>query len=688
MYADAEQASTARAATVRAHPAYGVQVFVLVFAGYYFGTKVGFALTFHPNPISVLWPPNAIVFAALLLVPTHLWWLIIAAALPAHLLAQLQGGVPIVMVLSWFVSNVTEALLGAGCVLLLLRRSLKFDSLVDVAVFLFAASLATFLSCFLDSAFVTLNRWGQSSYWEVWHTRLWTNLTSSLTFVPAIVTWRAAGFVHWKAIGRARLLEAAALAVSLLIVTLLVFDSRFSINAPPALMCLPLPFLLWAALRFGPAGISLSFALVASLVIWGTGHGIGPLGSSEPADDAFSVQLFLLFIGPATLCIAAALAERSRAEQSLRASDRRFHLVLRATRDAVYEHDLANGALSWSGHGLTQFGYTLDQCSEDFTSHLALIHPADAERVRRAAAAAIDGNEQIWKSEFRLRRADGSYAHVHEQGFIVRERTGHAVQMVGALTDITERRDADELSQRLAHASRLTAMGELAASIAHEINQPMCAILTNVGAAEMLLDAGDQGSTELRQILKDIRDDDLRASEVIRHIRGLATKRDAAFEPFELNELVEAAVRLVVPTMRKRGVVLRTYYGAKVRVHGDRIHIQQVLLNLLFNGADAMAATTDHRRLLTVTTSTKDDGFALVSVHDHGHGVGAEHLQRIFDSFFTTKKDGMGLGLSIARSLVDTHGGRIWAENNADGGATFRFTLPIDRQDFKGRQRN
>ena len=101
-----------------------------------------------------------------------------------------------------------------------------------------------------------------------------------------------------------------------------------------------------------------------------------------------------------------------------------------------------------------------------------------------------------------------------------------------------------------------------------------------------------------------------------------------------------------------------------------------------------MAATTDHRRLLTVTTSTKDDGFALVSVHDHGHGVGAEHLQRIFDSFFTTKKDGMGLGLSIARSLVDTHGGRIWAENNADGGATFRFTLPIDRQDFKGRQRN
>ena len=679
MFATAQPSNAARAATAQGQPARAVRIFLLVCAGYYLGTRFGFALTFDRNPISVLWPPNAIVFAALLLIPTNLWWVAIAGALPAHLLAQLQGGVPVAMVLSWFVSNVTEAVIGAGLVRVLLRRPLTFASLEDVAVFALAATLATFLSNFLDSAFVVLNRWGESGYWDVWRSRLLSNLTSSLTVVPAIVTWHAVRWSTWTAVPRTRVVEAAGLVVGLVTVTLLVFDFGFGKDANAALVCLPLPFLLWAAVRFGPAGTSLSFAVVASMIIWGTGHGIGPLRTQEPVEDALSVQLFLLFIGPAILCIAAALAERSRTEQLLRASDRRFRLVLSATRDAVYEHDLSNDAMSWSGHGLMPFGYTLADGSKDFAAHLALVHPDDAERARRARTAAIEGAEQVWKSEFRLRRADGSYAHVQEQGFIVRDRAGEALQMVGALTDITERRDADELSQRLAHASRLTAMGELAASIAHEINQPLCAILSNVGTAEILLEAGDRGSTHLRQILRDIRDDDLRASEVIRHIRALANKRDVEIERFELNQLVEVVLRLVVPTMRKRGVSLRTRYGEPVDVHADRIHVQQVLLNLIFNSMDAMAASPEHGRIVTVSTSRADDGAALVRVHDCGHGIAADDLPRLFDSFFTTKKDGMGLGLSIARSLVEIHGGTIWAENNAEGGATFCFTLQVER---------
>jgi PAS domain S-box-containing protein len=655
-----------------------VRVGVFVFVAYYLGARLGLALTFQPSPVSVLWPPNAILFAAMLVVPVNLWWAIVAAALPAHLIAELQSRVPVPMVLCWFVSNVAEALIGATCVGLLARRPLTFSTLRDVSAFLGAVLVATFASSFLDSAFVALNGWGQNTYWEVWGTRMLSNATASLTFIPLIVTWRAAGVPQLRLTGPERVAEGTALLLGLLAVTLVVFDSRSAANAAPALLYLPLPFLLWAALRFGPAGASTSFAIVAFLVIWGTGHGLGPLGTRLPAENAFSVQLFLFFLGPALFWLAAAVAERIRAEESLRMSDRRFQLVLKATRDAVYERDMITEDLWWSRNGLMQFGYTPDQCPRSFSSSVALIHPEDRQRTILSQAAAIESDDQLWESEFRLRRLNGSYAHVHEQGFIVRNRAGRPLQMVGTLTDITDRHDADELNQRLAQASRMTAMGELTASIAHEINQPMSAILSNVDAAEMLLDAGDHGSGELRQILNDIRDDDLRASEVIRHIRGLANKRDTEFERFDLKELVRSVLRLVDLAMRRHGVLVDAELSDVPLVYGDRIHVQQVLLNLLFNGMDAMAGIPERERRILVTSATHESRKVMVSVRDRGHGIPPDLLDRIFDSFFTTKKNGMGMGLSIARSLVDLHRGRIWAENAPDGGATFRFTLSVD----------
>jgi C4-dicarboxylate-specific signal transduction histidine kinase len=175
--------------------------------------------------------------------------------------------------------------------------------------------------------------------------------------------------------------------------------------------------------------------------------------------------------------------------------------------------------------------------------------------------------------------------------------------MIGTLTDITERRETDELSQRLAQASRLAAMGELTASIAHEINQPMSAILANVDAAEMLLDTGQHGSDELRQILQDIRSDDLRASEVIRHIRALANKREIAFVRFDVNELARAVLRLASTTARRRGVALVSRFATVPLVHGDRIHVQQILLNLLFNGMDAVVDMAAGRRRLELSTA-------------------------------------------------------------------------------------
>jgi PAS domain S-box-containing protein len=647
----------------------------LVFASYYLGARLGLALTFQPYPVSVLWPPNAILFAALLLLPPRRWWMVAVGALPAHLLAELQGGVPMSMVLCWFVSNVAEAVIGATCVRAMVARPLTFDRLLHVAAFLFAALIAAFLSSFLDSWFVTLNRWGSSGYWDVWKLRLLSNVTASLIVVPVIVTCRPSVLAAHRAGGRPRLLEGAVLATGLLAVTALVFDSQIASHAPPALIYLPLPFLLWAALRFGAAGASVSFALVAFLVIWGTGHAMGPFGARLPEDNALSVQLFLIFVAPTLLSLAAAMAERTHADEALRESDRRFQLVLQATRDTVYERDVASGNLWWSANGLAQFGYERDECPHTFVSWEDLVHREDRERANGQRATAIASGAMLWQSEFRLRRANGSYAHVNEQGYIAYGARGRPLQMVGAVTDITERSDADELSRRLAHASRLTAMGELTASIAHEINQPMSAILSNVDAAEMLLDAGEIQGDELRRILDDIRSDDLRASEVIRHIRGLANKRETQIESFDINELARAVLRLIAPVAERRGITVSASFAQVPHVLGDRIHVQQVLLNLLFNGMDAMGAVALENRTLHVTTSVLDGCTVEVAVRDGGHGIASDSLGRIFESFFTTKKDGLGLGLSIARSLVEAQGGRIRAENNVDGGATFRFTL-------------
>src|SRR6266536_1982634 len=158
---------------------------LLVFGGYYLGAKMGFALTFEPHPVSVLWPPNSILVAALLLTPVRVWWVILLAAFPAHLAVQLQSNVPPTMILCWFISNSCEALIGAGCVRYLIDRPVRFDRLRNVGIFcFFAAFLGPFLSSFLDSAFVAINRFGQDSYWQVWRIRFTSNILASLTLVP------------------------------------------------------------------------------------------------------------------------------------------------------------------------------------------------------------------------------------------------------------------------------------------------------------------------------------------------------------------------------------------------------------------------------------------------------------------------------------------------------------------------
>jgi signal transduction histidine kinase len=235
--------------------------------------------------------------------------------------------------------------------------------------------------------------------------------------------------------------------------------------------------------------------------------------------------------------------------------------------------------------------------------------------------------------------------------------------------------DRERSRQELAHVTRVSTMGQLASTLAHEINQPLGAILRNAEAAELFLQQTPPDYEEVRAILEDIRKDDQRAGEVIERMRALLKKRDVQFEVLSLKELIEHVTVLTHSELAARRVALRVEAFADWRVRGDRVQLQQVFLNLFINGADAMGERPWEERHLSVRLRRDENEYTEISVSDRGHGIPADKLTQIFDSFFTTKANGMGMGLAISDTIVKAHGGRIWAENNAAGGATVRFTL-------------
>lgn len=308
---------------------------LLVGSAYYVGAKIGFALTFQSHPVSTLWPPNSILFAALLLSRPRSWWFLLLAAFPIHLLVQLNADIPMAMTLSWFLSNCSEALIGASILWYLTKSEVRFDNTRHVAMFILAALLAPFLSSFLDSAFVMLNQFGERTYWAVFRMRFFSNVLASLTLIPLILTWRGAELSFLKNASRKRYFEAALLAAGLLFVGSLSFSPRAAgPDMRPALLYLPLPLLLWAAIRFGPRGSSVAFLLVSVSEIWGAIHGFGPFAAQSAEMNALSVQLFLILASMPLLFLAALIKERERSQETASQKEERLELALDATRQA------------------------------------------------------------------------------------------------------------------------------------------------------------------------------------------------------------------------------------------------------------------------------------------------------------------------------------------------------------------
>jgi C4-dicarboxylate-specific signal transduction histidine kinase len=317
----------------------------------------------------------------------------------------------------------------------------------------------------------------------------------------------------------------------------------------------------------------------------------------------------------------------------------------------------------------------------DFQRFLSSVHPDDRDRVRRSVEELLAKSVGEFDGEYRILVPDGGIRWISARGRVEFDAEGKPLRMRGISIDNTARKTAElELARQrdeVTHLSRVAMLGELSGALAHELNQPLAAILFSAQAAQRFRMQANVNPREIDAILESIVAQDKHASEVILRTRALLAKGEVNLQPLDLGEVVDEAVRVVKSDLDSHGVAVSILRSPGLpQIRADRVQMQQVLLNLVINGCNAMAGTAAAARQLRIRTEFTDGGGVLISVSDRGCGIPPGDLERIFEPFVTTKAGGLGLGLAVCRTIVSAHGGRLWADNNTDGGATFSFTLP------------
>ena len=833
-------------------------VALLTCAGYYLASLIGLALTLPPATTSVLWPPNAVLTAALLLTPPRRWAFVLLPVLPLHVLIQYGTGWPLPLILALFVTNCLEAMIAAGGMHLLSDTPWRLDSLRGLTTFYVSGVIsAPLLSSFADAAAV---HWFRGEpYWQVWGNRAISNVLAELVVVPAVVGG-ALGVAHWWRRGRpVPRLEPVVLVLGLLGVAIArisgILDTIPSLSAVSRQMPLTvqLPFLLWAAMRFGPTGTGIAVLVTSITSAWAVVNGIGPFAEIPASTTVRALTTSMIVVATTLLYFATLIEERRQTQQVLRVrlefesllsrlssalvqqpSDqmtRAFetwlgrlgrvlgidgltlfvtsqesaaltpvyswmdepappdataittqHLAWAertlALQDAVLVWDSENASgsrqLRWSpqalevkaggaiplvGEGQPLGAFAFSSVREQprgpmLSSNLWLVGEVLAGALRRKRSEDALVKSELMKSAI-LQSLTSGVAVIDRAGYVLQlnarwlsargcqwmgatvgdnliyacrrgSEAGHPVarqiadglsgvldrtrhqfvleQMIGSgaeatwwslaavpltrpeggavviCADVTELRRAEMEAQRsrqaLAHVGRVSTVGEMTASLAHQLNQPLAAIMTNAQAAGRMLSATPPDIDELRAILRDIVRDDRRASEVIQRLRQLLRNGELEIAPIDLSAAIREVVELVSTDAALRNISLSFDFDhAPVFANGDRVQLQQVILNLVHNAMEAMADQNEPSRRIVVGCHRYHHAI-VVSVRDSGPGLraGTEHL--VFEPFYTTKQGGMGMGLSIVRSIVEAHGGVIHASNVAGAGALVEFQLP------------
>jgi PAS domain S-box-containing protein len=376
------------------------------------------------------------------------------------------------------------------------------------------------------------------------------------------------------------------------------------------------------------------------------------------------------------------ITELLKKEATLRQFEERVALAAEAAQHGVWELDTVTNELWISDKVRTLLELDGDAPRrEDFQ---ARVHPDD-RAARDAAIKKAIAAKGDYELEYRVPLRDGAIRWIGERARCLADEKGELTRLLGVSIDITKRKQAEEEAhhhrEQINLLSRVSLLGEMTASLAHELNQPLSAIITNANAGMRSIDKGKEDPGMLREILLDMEADGRRAHDIIRNVRNTVKKSDPTLRRINLNELVAKVAHIVRPDAVAYSCEVETSLAKDLPlIEGDPVQIQQVLVNLVSNALDAMRHTPPDQRKVEISTAGNADNEVRLSVRDHGTGIRTEVYERLFDRFFTTKEQGLGMGLAIVRSIVESHGGDIQAENVADGGARFYFTLPVKKK--------
>lgn len=366
--------------------------------------------------------------------------------------------------------------------------------------------------------------------------------------------------------------------------------------------------------------------------------------------------------------------------EELQESEHRLELAAEAAQLGVWIRDLKTNKIWATEKWRSLFGFSNSE-PLDFSLMMQQLHPNDCEDLSHVINKAIE-EATSYEMDYRVILPGGQIRWISSHGQVELNDRGKPARVLGLSMDVTQRKmselQAQQQRQELAHLSRVTMLGELSGSMAHELNQPLTAILSNAQAAQRFLAQDKVDLNEVTEILADIVDQDHRAGEVIRRLRLLLKEGEVHQHSLNVNEVLQEGLRLIRNDLVNRGVVLTPKFAPSLPpAIGDRVQLQQVLVNLVMNACDAMTDNSPADRRVVVSTEMSNGEGVRCSVSDLGPGIPSESLEQVFNFFFTTKSHGLGVGLAVCRSIIVAHGGRLWASNNPEGGATFHFTLPV-----------
>jgi signal transduction histidine kinase/integral membrane sensor domain MASE1 len=661
-----------RALAFAGHP---VAASLLTAAAYWLGTHIGLLLTPSQLAVSLMWPPNASLMAALLLAPVRHWPWYVLAVIPVHLVTQLVHDIPLVTSLGWLVTNSGEAVLGAYVLQRLRVRYDLFRTFTGVLLFMAVGVTATIaLTSVLDAAVVVGTGMGQG-YWDLWCHRFASNALATLTLVPPIVTIASTSAKHFREVKPARYVEMAVVTGAALLAIKLMFARHATAQASiPELTYTVLPLLFWAAVRLGPTGVSVVQLVSTGGILWAALH-----GTIISIDDVLPLQMCVLMLNGLSLSLAVVVGE-SRRFQSLHSA------VLRSMRNAVAITN-SDGVVIDANDAWIAAAQSRDECRMDgiavhanYLAHHRMNAPRDptAAKLVNGLEAILTGTRQLFEMEYVSRSGDETKWF----SIAVVPLCGDQRGAVITHADISGRKQEEakmlRLREELAHAGRVMTMGMLSATLTHEMSQPLAAILANAQTARRLSARGSEGDREeVDVILGDVVSASRRAGSILQRLRNWFANGRYESEQLALNHVVNEVIEILRGDLLRRGVTLTRRLAPELPpVSGDRVHLQQVVLNLILNACDAMRNNPAGDRHVLVMTALCTDGVRL-SVEDVGTGIAADQLNSVFEPFVTTKTTGLGLGLALCRSIVQAHEGRLTAENNPDRGTTFHCILPV-----------